>query len=44
MSNYVLVTGGAGYLGSHITEFLVKKKLKVIVVDNFPQDILNLKV
>ena len=34
MSNYVLVTGGAGFIGSHLTEFLVKK-LKVIVVDNF---------
>ena len=35
MSNYVLVTGGAGFIGSHLTEFFGKKKLKVIVVDNF---------
>jgi UDP-glucose 4-epimerase len=34
MSNYVLITGGAGFIGSHLSEFLVKKKLKVIVVDN----------
>ena len=34
MSNYVLITGGASFIGSHLSEFLVKKKLKVIVVDN----------
>jgi len=30
----ILVTGGAGYIGSHITEILIKKKCKVIIVDN----------
>ena len=31
----ILVTGGAGYIGSHIIELLVKKKTnKVIVIDN----------
>ena len=30
----VLVTGGAGYIGSHIVELLVKKKYKVFIVDN----------
>jgi UDP-glucose 4-epimerase len=30
----VLITGGAGYVGSHITELLIKKKFKVLVVDN----------
>ena len=31
----ILVTGGAGYIGSHIIELLVKKKTnKVIVLDN----------
>tara|TARA_A100000164_G_C21920897_1_gene780613 strand:- start:1201 stop:2169 length:969 start_codon:yes stop_codon:yes gene_type:complete len=30
----VLVTGGAGYIGSHIVEKLIKRKKKVIIVDN----------
>ena len=30
----VLVTGGAGYIGSHIVELLVKKKYKVFIIDN----------
>lgn len=33
--NTFLVTGGAGFIGSHITEELVKRKQKVIVLDNF---------
>ena len=30
----VLVTGGAGYIGSHIVELLVKEKYNVFIVDN----------
>ncbi|MBD1170193.1 GDP-mannose 4,6-dehydratase [Pelagibacterales bacterium SAG-MED02] len=44
MSNCVLITGGAGFIGSHLSEFLVKKKLKVIVIDNLSSgNIKNLK-
>ena len=30
----ILVTGGAGYIGSHVVEELIKKKYKVIILDN----------
>ena len=30
----ILVTGGAGYIGSHIIEILIKKRHKVVIVDN----------
>lgn len=30
----VLVTGGAGYIGSHVVEILVKKKFDVYIYDN----------
>jgi len=30
----ILITGGCGYVGSHIIEILIKKKYNVIIVDN----------
>ena len=32
--NNILVTGGAGYIGSHIVEQLVKTKAKIVIIDN----------
>ena len=34
MAKNVLITGGAGYIGSHVAEILLKKKKKVFLVDN----------
>jgi len=34
MKKNILITGGAGYIGSHIAEFLLNKKYKVTVIDN----------
>ena len=34
MTKNILITGGAGYIGSHITEILIKNKKKVYIVDN----------
>ncbi|MDB4119226.1 NAD-dependent epimerase/dehydratase family protein [Candidatus Pelagibacter sp.] len=32
--NNILVTGGAGYIGTHIVEQLIKDKETVIIQDN----------
>ena len=34
MVKNILITGGAGYIGSHITEILLKKDKKVFLIDN----------
>ena len=33
--NKVLVTGGTGFIGSHLCKFLLEKGDKVICIDNF---------
>ena len=30
----ILITGGAGYIGSHVAERLIKIKSNIIVLDN----------
>ena len=36
MKNFIVVTGGAGFVGSHLIEFLIKKtKYKIISIDNY---------
>ncbi len=40
-NKYVLVTGGAGFLGSHLVELLVQKGAKVRVADNLENGHLN---
>ena len=30
----IVITGGAGFIGSHLAEFLIKKKHKVVIIDN----------
>ena len=32
----ILITGGAGYIGAHVTEKLIQKKKKIFIVDNLP--------
>ena len=34
MIKNILVTGGAGYIGSHIIEILIKKNKKIFIIDN----------
>ena len=34
MIKNILITGGAGYIGSHISEILAKNKKKIYIVDN----------
>ena len=34
MVKNILITGGAGYIGSHISEILVKNKKYIFIVDN----------
>ena len=35
MKGHIIVTGGAGFIGSNLVEGLIKKNHKVIILDNF---------
>jgi len=35
MNEYAIVTGGAGFIGSHLTERLLREGYKVTILDNF---------
>ena len=34
MTKNILITGGAGYIGSHISEVLLQNKKKVFIIDD----------
>ena len=34
MVKNILITGGAGYIGSHVSEVLIKQKRNVFIVDD----------
>ena len=33
--NSILISGAAGFIGSHLCDFFLKNNLKVIAIDNF---------
>ena len=47
LNNRIIVTGGAGFIGSHLVDNLLEKMNEVIVLDNFstgrPQNLEHVK-
>ena len=39
--NRILITGGAGYIGSVLTEQLLKKKFSVTIYDNLSYGVIT---
>jgi len=39
--NEVIVTGGAGFVGSHLVDSLVKEGIKITVIDNFSNGVME---
>ncbi len=37
MAQTLLVTGGAGFVGSHVAHELLARKFKVVIIDNLQQ-------
>jgi len=37
----ILITGGAGFIGSHMVGFLLDKQLDFVIVDNLSRSNLN---
>ena len=35
LENRSIITGGAGFIGSHLVDTLLKKEHEIIVIDNF---------
>tara|TARA_B100001059_G_C17812265_1_gene572999 strand:- start:810 stop:1796 length:987 start_codon:yes stop_codon:yes gene_type:complete len=38
MNNSVLITGGCGFIGSHLVEFFLKKKFNITILDKYNVD------
>ena len=39
-----IVTGGAGFIGSHMVDLLVKEKFEVLVIDNLINCNVNISI
>ena len=33
-NNYILITGGAGFIGSTVANYLLNRKYKILILDN----------